>query len=52
MFNNANVLFRTKFNDGVSSVERFEHGVGAVAREDKVTKRRVKTVVSGKLVAA
>lgn len=26
MFNNANVLFRTRFQDGVSTVERFEHG--------------------------
>lgn len=51
MFNNANVLFRTRFNDGVSSVERFEHGA-EVLKEDKTSKKKVKAVVSGKLVTA
>ena len=53
MFNNANVLFRTTFKDGVSSVERFEHGaeVSPVV-ENKTAKKKVKAVVSGKLVTA
>ena len=32
MFTNANVLFKTKFKDGISSVERFEQSGGAKGR--------------------
>ncbi len=60
MFNNANVIFRTKFVDGVSTVSRTlgsgakSRTVGALANRGNETiggpspKRRVKERVSGK----
>lgn len=53
MFNNANVLYKTKFLDGVSTVARYTQAQngnnGAAQRADKLNKKekRLKIPVDG-----
>lgn len=40
MFTNANVLFKTKFRDGISSIERFEQGHHPGNRENELNENK------------
>lgn len=42
MFGNANVLFRTRFRDGISSVERTSNSASAGSEENTVKTRRIR----------
>ena len=40
MFNNANVLFKTRFVDGLSTVRRYAQGAGAEDKENNAERER------------
>ena len=45
MFSNANVIFRTKFVDGVSTIKRTENGAARVADKDADAQRTATTLI-------